>query len=255
MPKQLSLLSETDKDNADGEEPSAPSHFTGIRPIELAKGVPEKWMPELSNERLPTWRSDDHVPVRFDKALRLLVDDLKRQQKGGQIFFLENGRRIILEGIANPYSFPWKEDEHLFEGASVEIIIDGKKEAARLISIRSVDLVLATDTDFGFEINSCELRIDNTAFLVALADRMAALAAAQGVELENSVPIGLETKKPSKTGARFGKKNLFLEIPVTKAEETLILATLISCWPRGYYPTAPLMEEILPNSNMTGLMA
>jgi len=205
MPKQLSLLSEIDEEGEE-EEPSPPFHFAGIRPIELAKDTPAKWLPELSAEQLATWRSDDPIPVRFERALRLLVNELKRQYKSGQIFSLENGRRILLEGIENPYRFPWKEDEHLFEGASVEIIIDGRKEAARLISIKSTDITLATDADLGFEIRACELRIDNTAFIVALADRMKALAAVQGVVLEDSPSSGLKNKKQSKSGTFSGNK-------------------------------------------------
>lgn len=205
MPKQLSLLSEIQEDHEE-EEPSSPCHFAGIRSFELAKDTPAKWLPELSEEQLATWRSDDPIPVRFERALRLLVNELKRQHKGGQTFSLENGRRIFLEGIENPYRFPWKEDEHLFEGASVEIIIDGRKEAAKLVSIKSADLILATDADFGFEIRACELRIDNTAFIVALADRMKTLAAVQGFGLEDSSSVGLENKKHSKSGPLSGNR-------------------------------------------------
>ena len=72
MPKQLSLLSEIQEDDEE-EESSSPCHFAGMRPIEVAKDTPAKWLPELSEDQLATWRSDDPIPVRFERALRLLA--------------------------------------------------------------------------------------------------------------------------------------------------------------------------------------
>lgn len=139
-------------------------------------------MPEPTDTLQPTWKASDPTPLRFERALRLLIQDIKRRRAGAQTIALEDGQRIRLDGAEHAYRFRWQGDEELFEGAAVEIIAAGKAVPGKIVSLGASEIVVDADSDLAPIIRACSLRIDNTAMLVALADRMASIAVAQGVE-------------------------------------------------------------------------
>lgn len=168
-------------DTEDREGPARSEQVTRIRSPESATRTPAKWVPEPTETLQPTWKPSDPAPLRFEKALRLLIQDIKRRGAGAQTIALEDGQRIRLDGAEHAYRFRWQGDEELFEGAAVEIIAGGKVVPGKIVSLGPSELVVDADSDLGPTIRSCVLRIDNTAMLVALADRMASIAVAQGV--------------------------------------------------------------------------
>lgn len=194
--------SESD-DTEDREEPTRSEHLSRIRSPESAKRTPSKWVPEPTDTLQPTWKPSDPTPLRFEKALRLLVQDIKRRGAGAQTIALEDGQRIRLDGAEHAYRFRWQGDEELFEGAAVEIIAAGKAIPGKIVSLGASELVVDADSDLGPTISACVLRIDNTAMLVALADRMASIATAQGVgrgSVGPSAGAGRTAAKSAKSG-------------------------------------------------------
>jgi hypothetical protein len=165
-----------DKEEEKDGQSRRPDRVARIRSPQAAKGTRSKWIPEPSKNIKPTWKQSDPAPVRFEKALRLLVQDMKRQHSGAQTITLENGQRIGLDGAEFAYRFRWQGDEELFEGAAVEIILGNRTTPGRIVSLGAAELVIDAERDLGPAIRTCILRVDNTAMLVALADRMAALA-------------------------------------------------------------------------------
>ena len=165
-------------DTEDKEGPARSEQVSRIRSPESATRTPAKWVPEPTETLQPTWKPSDPAPLRFEKALRLLIQDIKRRGAGAQTIALEDGQRIRLDGAEHPYRFRWQGDEELFEGAAVEIIAGGKVVPGKIVSLSPSELVVDAESDVGPAIRSCVLRIDNTAMLVALADRMASICAA-----------------------------------------------------------------------------
>lgn len=175
-------------DAVERQGPARYERVARIRSPESATGTPAKWVPEPSNALAPSWTPADPPPVRFEKALRLLVQDIKRRGAGAQVIALEDGQRVRLDGAEYAYRFPWQGDEELFEGAAVEIVAGGRVVPGRIVSLGAAEIVVEAEADLGPGIRSCVLRVDNTAMLVALADRMAAIARPQGLAAGSVVP-------------------------------------------------------------------
>lgn len=164
------------KETEESGDQAKPSQVSRIRSPESALQTPAKWVPERTDTLKQTWTLSDPTPLRFEKALRLLIQDIKRRGAGAQTIALEDGNRLRLDGTEYSYRFAWNGDDELFEGASVEIIVAGRVTPGRIVSIRASELLIEAESDLGPTIKNCVLRIDNTAMLVALADRMAAIA-------------------------------------------------------------------------------
>jgi hypothetical protein len=190
-------------DTEDGEQPKRSEQVSRIRSPESATRTPAKWVPDPTETLQPTWKPSDPVPLRFERALRLLIQDIKRRGAGAQTISLEDGQRIRLDGAEHAYRFRWQGDEELFEGAAVEIIVAGKTIPGKIVSLGASELVIDADSDLGQTIRSCVLRIDNTAMLVALADRMASIAVTQGIARESVGPsagAGRTAARSAKSG-------------------------------------------------------
>ncbi len=85
---------------------------------------------------------------------------------------LENGEAVALDGRERGYRFPYDGDAELFEGAKVTIAIGNRTCDGQSASVSSQWLVVSFDEDLGSTIGACVLRIDNTAMIDALADRL-----------------------------------------------------------------------------------
>ncbi|MGH7188454.1 MAG: hypothetical protein ACREF0_04620, partial [Acetobacteraceae bacterium] len=85
---------------------------------------------------------------------------------------LEHGEAIPLDGRERGYRFPYDGDAELFEGAKVTIAIGNRTCDGRIVSVSCQWLVVSFDEDLGATIGTCVLRIDNTAMIDALADRL-----------------------------------------------------------------------------------
>jgi hypothetical protein len=134
--------------------------------------VPPKWTPEAKTDLSPNWSSDDPLLRRYEAALRALISELRRKNRGSQQVSLEDGRRTAIEGETAAYRFAWNGDIDLFEGAKVSVVADAARTSGRIVALSSQFLVISIDEDLGPTIKSCVLTIDNTAMLEALADRL-----------------------------------------------------------------------------------
>ncbi len=85
---------------------------------------------------------------------------------------LEHGEAVPLDGRERGYRFPYDGDAELFEGAKVTIAIGNRTCDGRIVSVSTQWLVVSFDEDLGPTIRTCVLRIDNTAMIDAMADRL-----------------------------------------------------------------------------------
>lgn len=151
-----------------------PSEFTIVQPLGT-RPRPGAFRPTLK-EDLELDISKDDPPVKvFRVALHELIREMRRRKVGRQQFALEDGYRVRTEVGSISYQFEFAEEANVFEGAKVEIVIAGRVVPGQLTALMQARIIITLQEDFGEHISSCTLRIDNTALLQALHDRLAAI--------------------------------------------------------------------------------
>ena len=155
------------------QEPSPPVSFTLVQPPPVANR-PSPYKPELLTDlRLKISKEDSQVKI-FRVALAALILEMKQRRLGQQSFLLERGMAVAREISGNSYEFAFTEQATLFEGAKVEIVVGGRVVSGSLTAINEAkgSVVITLQDNFGERIDSCILRIDATALLQALHDRL-----------------------------------------------------------------------------------
>ena len=148
-----------------------PEQFTLVQPIG-SRPRPNAFRPTLKNDlHLPISSGDSQTKI-FRLALAELIREMKRRRIGHQKFTLEDGVRLATEAGGYSYQFEFGEEANIFEGAKVELIIGGRVITGNLTSILQGCIIISIQEDFGPDISSCILRIDSTALLQALHDRL-----------------------------------------------------------------------------------
>jgi len=143
-----------------------------IRPCGRLYDVPSRWTPQVQREiELELPKNASRIE-KFISALRALVKDMRRRNAGMRTITLQQGEAIELDGSEHGYRFPYDGDADLFEGAKVSIVIGTRTSEGRIVSVGTGSLIISLDDDLGPFISACVLRIDNTAMIDALADRL-----------------------------------------------------------------------------------
>ena len=148
-----------------------PQEFTLVQPLGV-KGRPNAYRPTLQNDVRLTVGPDDSSVKIFCVALFELIREMRRRRIGNQQFTLEDGERLNTDSGGFSYQFEFTEEANLFEGAKVEIIIGGRVVAGHLTALLQGRIIVTLQEDFGSVIQICILRIDATALLQALHDRL-----------------------------------------------------------------------------------
>ena len=134
--------------------------------------VPGRWAWPPRQEVQLQAAKDAPLAERYADALRQLIADSRRQKKGQRFVDLESGEAIILEFRDRGYRFPYDGDAEFFEGARGSLEVDGRSAACRIVSIADRRLTISAQEDFGLLIAVARLKVDNTAMIEALADRL-----------------------------------------------------------------------------------
>ncbi len=155
-----------------------PMEFTTIQPVGV-RNRPNAFRPELQNEVQLESRPND-APVKvFRVALFALIREMRARRIGNKQFTLEEGERLSIESGGFSYQFEFTEEANLFEGAKVDIIIGGRSVSGHVTALLAGRLIVTVQDDFGPLIKTCVLRIDNTALLQALHDRLQKIEAGE----------------------------------------------------------------------------
>ncbi|HEX5319216.1 MAG TPA: AAA domain-containing protein, partial [Stellaceae bacterium] len=160
------------RDGADDRTEPIRGKVGSMRPCGAIAGVPSRWIfPDKRDFEIEVGKNATRLE-RYIAALRALVKDMRRRGSGMRTVTLEQGEAVALDGRERGYRFPYDGDAELFEGAKVTIAVGNRTSDGRIVSVSSQWLVVSFDEDLGATIGTCVLRIDNTAMIDALADRL-----------------------------------------------------------------------------------
>lgn len=154
------------------EEPIREPRMGKMRKPGKLEGVPAKRQFKLKTDVKIELRKDALLVERYEAGVKALVAEMRRKKTAFKQIVLENGMRVQLDGKENGYQFPYNEDAELFEGAAVIIVVGGIQSEGRIVAFWGNQIVISLQEDFGQHIAACIVRIDNTAMLEALRNRL-----------------------------------------------------------------------------------
>ena len=130
-------------DNVDGEEPpddrKRPDRLSRVRPVGTP-GLPEPWVPPFACGPLLGAAADADLAQIYVAALAALIAEIKSTGVGQKRYELENGIRV--EGKEAVYEFSFTDEADLFEDATVEVEVSGRRIAPRLFRLVQVGYFL-----------------------------------------------------------------------------------------------------------------
>lgn len=150
---------------------SPPSEFTLVQPIGVGNR-PSAFQPTLKSDVTLSAGPNERKIKLFQSALTALIAELKQNKNNRQSFSLEDGDRLSAEVGGFSYQFEFPYEANVFEGAAVDLLIGGQKVDGRITGVLQGRIIVTLTDDFGHRIASCTLRIDTTALLQALSDRL-----------------------------------------------------------------------------------
>jgi len=247
-------------DPAEGEgidEPGASirGKVGSIRPCGVIAGVPSRWtFPDKRDFEVEFGTNATRVE-KFVAALRALVKDMRRRGSGMRTVTLEHGEAVALDGRERGYRFPYDGDAELFEGAKVTIAIGNRTCDGRIVSVSSQWLVVSFDEDLGPRVGTCVLRIDNTAMIDALADRLDKVRSGEAklnLSLADDVLDNREDQRKYTDGNARSNTDQILNGPQREFVDHAIANAVTYLWgPPGTGKTRSLstLNELLFDSN------
>jgi len=164
---------------------------------------------------------------------------------------LEHGEAVPLDGRERGYRFPYDGDAELFEGAKVTIAIGNRTCDGRIVSVSTQWLVVSFEDDLGPTIRTCVLRIDNTAMIDAIADRLDKVRSGEAklnLMLADDVLDNREAQAASSGAKHFPKTDRKLNTQQKEFVEHAIGNTVTYLWgPPGTGKTRSLssLNELL----------
>ena len=178
------IRSSTDKADAEDnsnnkkakEEPIREPRMGKMRKPGKLDGVPIKRQFDFKDDVKLEFRKDAPLVERYEAGVKALVAEMRRKKTAFKQIVLESGVRVKLDGKENGYQFPYNEDAELFEGAAVIAIVGGTQSEGRIVAFLGNQIVISLQDDFGPRITACIVRIDNTAMLEALRNRLEKIA-------------------------------------------------------------------------------
>jgi len=159
-------------------DPTVNSQLTLVQPLGVP-GRPSAYRPGLRNEIALDVSEGDQLLKKYRVALTAWIAELKKKRTGSQSFSLEDGRRVSTDGGGFSYEFDFAEEANLFEGAKVDLAIDGQFVQGNITAVLQGRIIVTVSTDYGDTIKLCMLRIDNTALIQALCERLQKIEAGQ----------------------------------------------------------------------------
>ena len=181
------LNNEYDIDEEDSEEQDGPGNVPQqpkqqeavlIRPRGDAVGAPETYIRDRDTSLVLMSNPGLSTCDRYITAIEAHVAELKARGGGQVIVAVHDGHRVSLEGAKIGYQFQFDgEVDEIFEGAGVMIRAGRRASPGRVVTVflREKAIVIETEDDLGETVAAAELRIDNSAMLQQLADRLRAI--------------------------------------------------------------------------------
>jgi hypothetical protein len=157
-----------DVDDAEGQPSAA---FRLVEPIGV-RGRPSPYRPPLQDNISLGLSQTDPLVKKYRVALEALISEMKKKGAGIQSFSLERGTLVNTDGGLFAYRFDFAEEANLFEGAKVDVQLGAQAVQGSIAAVMQGQIIVSMVSDFGEEIRNCILKIDNTALLQALSERL-----------------------------------------------------------------------------------
>lgn len=143
-----------------------------IRPPGNLAGVPSPRTFELDKTlKLNVSKGASNATV-YEAALKELVKEMKREGAGLRQILLRDGQSVHLDGQDFGYQFRYDDEADLFEGAAVTASVGGIQAEGKIAAVMGDVLLITLSANFGSHIDTCLLKVDNTAMLEALRARL-----------------------------------------------------------------------------------
>jgi len=128
--------------------------------------------------------------LRYVVAIKAHIDELRRFGGSQVVIAVREGKRLAFEGGKSGYQFTFNnEADNIFDGANVLIAVGRRTYPGKVVAVILGEkiILVETDEDIGEEIPAAELRIDNTAMLEQLAERLEKIGHADAPSFNRSV--------------------------------------------------------------------
>jgi superfamily I DNA and/or RNA helicase/predicted nucleic acid-binding Zn ribbon protein len=152
--------------------PKVKMHGT-IRHIGEAHDAPAPKEPPLEDSLKLRFGKDDSLAIRYGKTLDELIKEMKSDKSSVKHITLESGRSLNVEGKMGIYQFPFDGEGELFEGANVIGLLDGVRANGQIVSVLPGSIVISFQGDLPSFVAKCDIRVDNTAMLQSLREKLA----------------------------------------------------------------------------------
>ena len=183
-----------DEPDDDEDEPSGgfqpPREPTRISPVGV-EGRPASWFPPNKEDLALTLGPDAPLPLRYAEALEALIAELDQSNRADHLVEVSHGQRLEGSPEGMVYRFRCTAPEHLFEQAQVKVEAGPQRCSGTIAALAGGTVHLAVEDDLGAFVPEATLRVDATALLRKLAERMAALGKGEveGFDLARATAI------------------------------------------------------------------
>lgn len=155
--------------------------IASIRACGNIPGLPNKPIYDLKEEVKLNISEFASIASVYEQGLQAYIKELRQVKKGTRFVSLENGNLIsgITEDYIYQFPFDFEKDSELFDGARIRAIIDGKDVDGHIHAVIERFIVISLEKDCGPNIESCLLKVDNTAMLEALREKIGKIASGE----------------------------------------------------------------------------
>ncbi len=147
-----------------------PEKTARIHPAGELTDVPPKFLFERKTKVKLNLNGSDSLRTTYETCLKALIDEMRKKGTGAKQITLENGVRTTFHVSSINYQFPYEGDVDLFEGARIKMFLGSSQTDGQIESVHGNKIIISVQSDFGENIDLCQLKIDNTAMLEALME-------------------------------------------------------------------------------------
>lgn len=197
----------TPNDGARNEQ--SQNHSLGeIRPCGNVEGAPKSFQPKLSDKLKFSFPEIIPLASKYAEVLEALLSEIRKKGTGMKAYELVNGRTIQLDGTRHGLKFEIEDEIDIFEGAHVRLDINGRQYDAQVVSASLKTILLSVEDNFG-SLPRCTMRVESTAMLKALQERLSKLAnEPSGFNFKLTEEVIFNTGAPQNKTSSFNNSDL-----------------------------------------------
>lgn len=179
-----------------------------IRHCGTIKDVPQRIQFKTSDKIRLDLTAETPISKRFSIALNALIEEMRKQGAGMKAYELFDGHSVQLDGDGYGLKFTTDSEPQVFEGACVQLEINGAIYDGEIVSVIGNKLLLSVSDQLG-NIPLCVMKVDNTSMLKALAERLDKMSdSSEGLNMELARMVLNNAGDESNNPKEFSDNNL-----------------------------------------------